>query len=708
MQYFAIRHKALIVLILLLAVSTVSSVFSQGELGLNWSSPHYDTANTRFNPQTVINQDNVENLEMRWIYRLPRNPYIGMLEPSEGFQVTPLVVNGILYYSTSFGHIVAVSTLTSRTIWTFDVNVTAALEKPWIINRGIQRSLTYHEGIIYFTSIDCTIYGLNAITGEITIEIPDTCKDIPGNQGRYYGEEAPTIYKNIAIVSPASGFGQGRGYVAAYNLETGELLWRWFTIPPMNPGPKDWAPEWSKGNIDPFPNDWGDADNVVPYGGAVRTDGVVDEETGIIYLGTALPGLVPVGGVHGHPNQAMAPGPNLYSNAIVALKVETGELVWYHQIEPHGVRRQGVYYNIVLSDMDTGNEMKKAIIAGSFQGFVYILDSQTGRPLVEPVAFGAHYNPSNTNLGNNANMTLAQQVGEMFCPGSEGGIAGPIAYADGKIYVATRNDCFEIRARILEIGHEEEDLGEKVEELEGIIEAIEEVDTINEVEMLMDDLIEIVHELEEHAPDEVMNLVGEIEGLVHELEEAGTINEVAAVLEKLKEAVEELEELAGVEHEHEHEEELPAFLYAPLIGWPQNSTLNAIDASTGTILWKFNMSTVYWAAGVTISGGVIYALDFGGILHMVDADTGEEIDRVDFGASGTAGVTIASAANGEMMLFVVTGGEETMRPTDGIITAFALHEDEGAQGFSPLITYASIAVAAISISFAIFILFRKN
>jgi hypothetical protein len=61
-----------------------------------------------------------------------------------------------------------------------------------------------------------------------------------------------------------------------------------------------------------------------------------------------------------------------------------------------------------------------------------------------------------------------------------------------------------------------------------------------------------------------------------------------------------------------------------------------------------------------------------------------------------------------MMLFVVTGGEETMRPTDGIITAFALHEDGGAQGFSPLITYASIAVAAISISFAIFILFRKN
>jgi len=613
MRHIVPRHITIIILISILIAMPFSSVYSQGSEGLNWSTPNYDKKNTRFNPQTVINQDNVENLEMRWIYRLPRNPYIGILEPSEGFQVTPLVVNGILYYSTSFGHIVAVSTLTSRTVWTFNVNVTAALEKPWIINRGIQRSLTYSEGSIYFTSIDCTIYGLEAITGEITIEIPDTCKDIPGNQGRYYGEEAPTIYGDIAIVGSASGFGQARGYAAAYNLKTGELLWRWFTTPPMTIGEKEWNPEWEKGNLDPFPNDWGDNDNIVPYGGAVRTDGVVDEETGIIYLGTALPGLAAVG-IHGHPNQRMAPGPNLYSNAIVALKIETGELVWYYQIEPHGVRRQGIYYNIILADISIGGDSKKTVIGGSFQGFVYFLDANDGTSLIDPVAIGKHNNPSNVNLGNNANMSLAQQVGDKFCPGAEGGLAGPLAFNDGKVFAASRNDCFEIRARVLDITPED----------------------------------------------------------------------------------------------HDDDEELPAFIYATDLSQPQNSNIRAIDTSTGNILWSLDLPNLQWGAGVTVSAGVIYALDFIGTLHMINSDTGEEIDRLEFGGSGTAGVSIASAANGEIMVFIVTGGDETLTPTDGIITAFALREDEGSQGFSPLITYASIAVAAISISFAILLLFRKS
>jgi outer membrane protein assembly factor BamB len=210
-------------------------------------------------------------------------------------------------------------------------------------------------------------------------------------------------------------------------------------------------------------------------------------------------------------------------------------------------------------------------------------------------------------------MHLEQQVGDKFGPGAEGGLAGPLAFNDGKVFAASRNDCFEIRARILDI------------------------------------------EDDEHEDDE-----------------------------------------------------LPAFIYATDISQPQNSNIQAIDTSTGNILWNLDLPNIRWGAGVTVSAGVIYALDFTGILHMINSDTGEEIDRIDFGGSGTAGVSIASAANGEMMVFIVTGGDETLVPTDGIITAFALREDGGAQSFSPLITYASIAVAAISISFAIFLLVRKS
>ena len=584
--------------------------------------PSYDSGHTGFNPQTVITKDNVNDLQLQWISRLPRNPYFGktipdyfntseripMLEKTEGVETNPLVIKGTVYVETPFGVLQARSSLTGNVIWTFATNVTQASQKSWVENRGIQRSITYHKGLIFIQSQDCTIYGLDAQNGQPKVTIPDTCKDVPGNEGRYYGEEAPIFYKDIAIVSGSSGFGQSRGFVRAYDLNTGEMLWQWFSIPPQKYG-ETLNVDWAKGNINPYLNDWvGNNSNAVPSGGAVRTIGAVDEEKGIVYFGVGPP-IVRILGVHAHPSLGDIPGPNLYTNAIVALDATNGNLVWYYQVDPHDVHRQGIYGSIILTDINVGGSTKKVVMAHSFQGFVYVLDAATGKPVYDPIALGVHLNDMNANKGSNADFTYGQDAipqdskgRRTFCPGVEGGVSAPIAYAYGKIYAAAQNDCFE--------------------------------------------------------------------ALPVTLEAEGKL--------------------------------VQGWEYASA-GFTQNSTIYSIDASTGKVVWEYTIPHLYWFAGLTVSGGVVYALDQPGYLWMLDADTGQLLRSIKLDFSGDAGVSIASDARGRMTLFVAVGTSELVTPTEGMVMAYALPEQAATGGGEVMlpITYAVATVVAVAVIYTI-------
>ena len=617
-----LKQLGLVFILLILVVSQFKPdpAFSQGAAGLNWMFPSYDNGHTGFNPQTVITKDNVKDLQLQWIHRIPGNPYEGkeipspdhpnetipMLEKSEGIQTNPLVINGIVYVGTSFGVLSAISTSTGNSIWTFEVNVTKAVQESWVQNRGIQRSITSYKGNIYFQSIDCTIYGLDPVTGKVKVEIPDTCKDISGNEGRYYGEEAPIFYKDIAIVSGSSGFGQSRGYAAAYNLNSGELLWRWFSSPPMVYG-ETLNVEWDKGNIKPYQNDWvGPHNTSIGAGAAIRTVGAVDEETGIVYFGIGPPVARSLG-VHGHPPMTDIPGPNLYSNSVVALDASSGKLIWYYQIDPHDVHRQGIYAGLILTNIEIGGITKKVVMAPSFQGYVYVFEADTGKLVYDPVAVGSHLNDNNVNKGNDANMNANQDSLNpdakgryAFCPGSEGGITASMAYAYNKIYVAVQNDCFEIRKA------------------------------------------------------------------VREGEEYWAYNSA---------------------------------------GLGQNSSVYAIDASNGKIVWQYNLPHLYWFAGLTVSGGVVYALDQPGYLHMLDAETGKLLRMIKFDFSGAAGVSIGSAANGKMMLFIAVGTSEAITPTEGMLLAYALPDHLSISGESVIpITYAASAIVAVAAIYTVVVI----
>ncbi|HJN57913.1 MAG TPA: PQQ-binding-like beta-propeller repeat protein [Nitrososphaerales archaeon] len=411
----------------------------------NWFATGYDYDHTGFNPQTVINRDNVDDLEFRWVYQLPLNPYRNILQPSLGLETNPLLVNGILYFSASYNKLFAVNTLRGNLVWSHEVNVTEALKNPNIGNFGLQHAIVYHDGLIYQFTIDCTLFGFDASSGKVMLEIPGICDDIPGNKGQYFGEEAPSIYekdgKKIGIVSIAAGLFYARGFVAAYDLDSGELLWRWFSVPPqVAGGDPNWDAEANKGNIDAYPGDWGTTGE--HWGGSIWVSSAIDEETGTVFLATGYPGVGLT--LAGHMDANLTPGPNLYTNSVIALDVETGDLKWYYQTTPHDVLQHGFGWSVVLAKATIDGEEKKVVVAGSKSGYVYELDAETGELVIPPVEVGVHLKNHNSNLGNNADMTL-NQIEELACPGGNGGIEAPLAFSQNTIFVASQNRCFHWR-----------------------------------------------------------------------------------------------------------------------------------------------------------------------------------------------------------------------------------------------------------------------
>jgi len=300
---------------------------------------------------------------------------------------------------------------------------------------------------------------------------------------------------------------------------------------------------------------------------------------------------------------------------VVALDASTGKLIWYYQVDQHDVHRQGIYASIILTDIDVGGVKKRVVMAPSFQGFVYVFDAVTGKLVYKPVEVGAHINDHNANKGSDADKTSNQDSltqdakgRYVFCPGSEGGIAAPMAYAYNKIYAVAQNDCFETRKA------------------------------------------------------------------VREGEEYWAYNSA---------------------------------------GFTQNSTIYSIDASTGKVVWEYTIPHLYWFAGLTVSGGVVYALDQPGYLWMLDADTGQLLRSIKLDFSGDAGVSIGAAENGRMMLFIAVGTSGLVVPTEGMVIAYALPEQSqvGATEEATIpITYvvAAAAVVAAAYTVALAVLLKRR
>ena len=589
------------ILVLMILMASMPTIVAQ-ELVFNWLKPAVNDHNTNFHPQNSINRDNVKNLVLSWIYQVPEDPFkIPYVAPSLGLQTAPLVVSGIVYFTTFYNRVIALNAETGAEIWKYQVDVMEFVDEEWWWPVLSQKSITYENGTIYFMASDCRIIALDALDGSEVFVIPDVCKNVEGNTGFYFGEHAPLIFENLLIARPSVQDGGGRGFVVAYDLDTLKEVWRWFSVPPVGGDPKWDFKDGDKGNIKPFEGDWGESDLI--GGGAVWSLITMDEETRTIYFSTgSSPGVI---------DAALRPGPNLYASSIIALDVDTGKMKWYHQIAPHDINDHEIGWSVILGEIEIEGQRKKAIMAGSKTDHVFVLDALSGKLIHEPLRLGNQaFNVPNDNAGNNADLKISQKtlVGKTFCPGGNGGIEHAGAFASNTLYYVSQKVCW----------------------------------TVTE----------------------------------------GPVNYKG--------------------------KDMQGFIYGAAAGERQNATMFAIDVSDMSIKWVFEMPNRYQSSGVTVSGGVIYAVDRASVMYAIDQETGKEIRRIQWGGLGAGSITLGATARGDMMLFIPSGGGQVAANTPGIIAAFKL--PEGATDSSAIIGTTNeiilLLIALITVMSAIYIVFK--
>jgi alcohol dehydrogenase (cytochrome c) len=423
-------------LMILIVGGTLNFTLSQAEL--NWNAAAYDQYNSNNDPQGAITASNVGNLQLSWIYQVPQNPFqISGTAPTLGIETTPLIVNGIAYIATPYNDLIALNMDNGHVVWSHQINMTQFTKDPWWAYAYTISSLSYYNNTVYMMASDTSVYGFDAVSGNLVFYLPPVAANITGNTGQYYGEKAPIFYKGEMIVRASTTDYGGRGFVAAYNMTTKHLIWIWYSVPPSGGDPTwDFTTCVSPchGNVEPYHGDWGN--NSLIGGGAAWGLIALDSHRGVLYFST------------GHPSDvydaSLRPGPNLYTDSVIALNATNGQMLWYYQINSHDITEHEGGWSVILANITINGQQREVVIQPAKNNYIYVLDALTGELVYPPIHVGLpSVNAINDNQVSNANLTASQSVlvGKEICPGPDGGIEMSPAISGNILYVVSQSAC---------------------------------------------------------------------------------------------------------------------------------------------------------------------------------------------------------------------------------------------------------------------------
>jgi quinohemoprotein ethanol dehydrogenase len=324
--------------------------------GENWLAFGRTLNEQRFSPLTQIDTSNVSNLEVDWFLDLP---------DKSGLVSTPLVADGVMYFIGSLNRVRAVDATSGRIIWTYDPRVTEQagdrMRVGWDHNRGIA---LWRDKVILATW-DGRLIGVDAATGReqwstMTID-PTKAMYITG---------APKVFKDKVIIgNGGTELGPARGYVTAYDAATGAQAWRFWIVPgnpadgfenaTMEMAAETWTGEWWK----------------FGGGGNAWHGFTYDADLDRLYIGTGN------GSPWNRKIRSPGGGDNLFLSSIVALNPDNGEYIWHYQTAPGETWDYNSNMDIVLADLPIGGRTVKAILHAPKNGFFYVIDRETGKPL---------------------------------------------------------------------------------------------------------------------------------------------------------------------------------------------------------------------------------------------------------------------------------------------------------------------------------------
>jgi alcohol dehydrogenase (cytochrome c) len=309
----------------------------------SWPTYNGDYSGRRFSSLTNINDSNVKSLSLAWIYAIngANDRFSGVIKS------TPLVVNGIMYFTVP-DKVWAIDARTGREVWTYAW--TASKGGIHLGNRGVG----VYKDWLYFETPDCNLVSLNLSNGQKRWNKPVCDLD-----QMYYASVAPVVIKNHVITGVSGDDLDRPGYLESHDPETGELQWRWYTVPkPGEPGSETW------------PN----AEAMEHGGGMTWVPCTYDPDLNMLFVGTGNPQPVIAG--------KGRKGSNLFTESIVGLDVDTGKLQWAFQPSPHDTHDWDAVQTPVLIDGEIDGQQRKLVAQASRNGWFFVLDRKTGKNYV--------------------------------------------------------------------------------------------------------------------------------------------------------------------------------------------------------------------------------------------------------------------------------------------------------------------------------------
>ena len=318
----------------------VAALYAQSERGA-WTTYGRNLAGWRYTEAAQINSANVARLRPEWIFQS------GV---SGKFEATPLVFGGLMYVTGASNHAWALDPLTGRVVWHYLRSVPGGVN---VCCGQVNRGFAMRGDKLFKLSLEATLLALDPRGGNVLWETA-----IDDYRKGYSGTAAPLVARDKVIIGIAGAEFGTRGFVDAYEAETGKRVWRFWTV---------------AGKGEPNEDTWG-GDSWKRGGGSTWITGTYDPELNLTYWGTGNPGP--------DLNGDVRPGDNAYTCSLVALDADTGKLKWYYQFTPHDVHDWDAVADPVLVDLAIGGRKVKAVVHANRNGFFYALDRTNGKLLV--------------------------------------------------------------------------------------------------------------------------------------------------------------------------------------------------------------------------------------------------------------------------------------------------------------------------------------